>query len=45
MIAKRFGSPSLVEQVEAVAAKTYELSEFLVDVLKIIDVGATFRIG
>jgi L-lactate dehydrogenase complex protein LldE len=41
-IAKRFGSPSLVEQVEAVAAKTYELSEFLVDVLKIIDVGAYF---
>ena len=27
MIAKRFGSPSLVEQVEAVAAKTYELSD------------------
>ena len=44
MIAKRFGSPSLVEQVEAVAAKTYELSEFLVDVLKIIDVGATHRV-
>jgi L-lactate dehydrogenase complex protein LldE len=41
-IAKRFGSPSLVKQVEAVAAKTYELSEFLVDVLKIIDVGAYF---
>ena len=33
MIAKRFGSAGLVEQVEAVAAKTYELSEFLVDVL------------
>ncbi len=42
MIAKRFGSPSLVERVETVAAKTYELSEFLVDVLKIIDVGAYF---
>jgi L-lactate dehydrogenase complex protein LldE len=42
MIARRFGSQSLVEQVEAVAAKTYELSEFLVDVLKIIDVGAYF---
>jgi L-lactate dehydrogenase complex protein LldE len=40
MIAKRFGSPALVERVEAVAAKTYELSEYLVDVLKIIDVGA-----
>src|SRR6187200_3219772 len=33
MIARRFGSPGLVEQVEAVSAKTYELSEFLVDVL------------
>jgi L-lactate dehydrogenase complex protein LldE len=42
MIAKRFGSPALVEQIEAVAAKTYELSEYLVDVLKIIDVGAYF---
>jgi L-lactate dehydrogenase complex protein LldE len=42
MIARRFGSPSLVDQVESVAAKTYELSEFLVDVLKIIDVGAYF---
>jgi L-lactate dehydrogenase complex protein LldE len=42
MIAKRFGSQSLVEQVEAVAAKTYELSEFLVDVLGVEDVGASF---
>jgi L-lactate dehydrogenase complex protein LldE len=42
MIARRFGSPSLVEKVAAVAAKTYELSEFLVDALKIIDVGAYF---
>jgi L-lactate dehydrogenase complex protein LldE len=42
MIAKRFGSSGLVEHVEAVAAKTYELSEYLVDVLKIIDVGAYF---
>jgi L-lactate dehydrogenase complex protein LldE len=42
MIAKRFGSPELVEQVEAVAAKTYELSEFLVDVLGVTDVGAYF---
>ena len=30
---ERFGSPDLVEQVEAVAARTYELSELLVDVL------------
>jgi L-lactate dehydrogenase complex protein LldE len=42
MIAKRFGSPGLVEQVETVAAKTYELSEFLVDVLGVTDVGAYF---
>jgi L-lactate dehydrogenase complex protein LldE len=42
MIAKRFGSPGLAEQVEAVAAKTYELSEFLVDVLGVTDVGAYF---
>jgi len=42
VIAKRFGSPGLVEQVEAVAAKTYELSEFLVDVLGVTDVGAYF---
>ena len=42
MIAKRFGSAGLVEQVEAVAAKTYELSEFLVDVLGVSDVGAYF---
>jgi L-lactate dehydrogenase complex protein LldE len=42
MIARRFGSTGLVEQVEAVAAKTYELSEFLVDVLGVTDVGAYF---
>jgi L-lactate dehydrogenase complex protein LldE len=42
MLAERFGSPGLVERVEAVAAKTYELSEFLVDVLGVTDVGAYF---
>jgi L-lactate dehydrogenase complex protein LldE len=42
VIARRFGSQGLVEQVEAVAAKTYELSEFLVDVLGVTDVGAYF---
>jgi L-lactate dehydrogenase complex protein LldE len=42
VIAKRFGTPGLVEQVEAVAARTYELSEFLVDVLGVTDVGAYF---
>jgi L-lactate dehydrogenase complex protein LldE len=42
MIAERFGAPGLVGRVEAVAAKTYELSEFLVDVLGVTDVGAYF---
>jgi L-lactate dehydrogenase complex protein LldE len=42
MIAKRFGPPELVRQVDVVAAKTYELSEFLVDVLGVTDVGAYF---
>jgi L-lactate dehydrogenase complex protein LldE len=42
MIARRFGSPELVQHVDAVAAKTYELSEFLVDVLGVTDVGAYF---
>jgi L-lactate dehydrogenase complex protein LldE len=42
MIARRFGSPTLVDDVEAVAARTYELSELLVDVLGVDDVGAYF---
>jgi len=42
VIAERFGSPTLVQQVKAVAAKTYELSEYLVDVLGVTDVGAYF---
>jgi L-lactate dehydrogenase complex protein LldE len=42
MVARRFGSTQLVEQVEQVAAKTYELSELLIDVLGVEDVGAYF---
>src|SRR6478736_2485696 len=42
MLAGRFGSDALVARVDAVAAKTYELSEFLVDVLGVTDVGAYF---
>jgi L-lactate dehydrogenase complex protein LldE len=42
MIAERFGAPGLVPRAEAVAARTYELSEFLVDVLGVTDVGAYF---
>jgi L-lactate dehydrogenase complex protein LldE len=43
MVAERFGTPGLVHAVEAVAARTYELSELLVDVLGVTDVGATTR--
>lgn len=42
MLARRFGSAQLVSEVEAVAARTYELSELLVDVLGVTDVGAYF---
>ena len=42
VIAGRFGSPGLVDQVQGVATKTYELSELLVDVLGVTDVGAYF---
>ncbi len=42
LIAERFGSAELQAQVQAVSAKTYELSELLVDVLGVTDVGAYF---
>ena len=42
MVAERFGSPDLVDAVDAVAARTYELSELLVDVLGLTEVGAYF---
>jgi L-lactate dehydrogenase complex protein LldE len=42
LVARRFGSPALEEAVDHVAAKTYELSELLVDVLGVTDVGAYF---
>ena len=42
LIAGRFGSPGLVEQVRGVATRTYELSELLVDVLGVTDIGAYF---
>ncbi len=41
-VAERHGDPELVERVRAVAAKTYELSELLVDVLGVEDVGASY---
>jgi L-lactate dehydrogenase complex protein LldE len=42
MVAERFGTPALVDRVAAVAARTFELSELLVDVLGVTDVGAYF---
>ncbi len=36
------GNARLAERASRVAAKTWELSEFLVDVLGVVDVGATF---
>ncbi|MEA2589917.1 MAG: L-lactate dehydrogenase complex protein LldE [Actinomycetota bacterium] len=42
LVARRAGQPSLAAAAEAVAARTYELSEFLVDVLGVEDVGARY---
>lgn len=42
MIAHLAGDPGLASQVEQVGPKVYELSEFLVDVLGVTDVGAFF---
>jgi L-lactate dehydrogenase complex protein LldE len=41
-IARDCGRPELAERAELGARKVYELSEFLVDVLGVTDVGATF---
>ena len=49
MVAERYGPPGLAEQAREVAGRTYELSELLVDVLGVEDVGccgsATSRSG
>ncbi len=42
MVARRAGDTRLAERAEAVAARTYELSELLVDVLGVTDVGAHY---
>lgn len=42
MVARTLGEERLAEDARAIAAKTYELSEFLVDVLGVVDVGAYF---
>jgi len=41
-VARRTGDDALVAQVRRIAARTYELSEFLVDVLEVTDVGARY---
>ena len=41
-VARRAGDEDLAVRAEAVAARTYELSELLVDVLGVIDVGASY---
>ncbi|MGU3435056.1 (Fe-S)-binding protein [Actinomycetes bacterium M1A6_2h] len=42
MVARRAGDEDLATRAEGIAAKTYELSELLVDVLGVTDVGAYF---
>jgi len=42
MVARRAGDDDLATRAEAVAARTYELSELLVDVLGLEDVGAAY---
>jgi L-lactate dehydrogenase complex protein LldE len=42
LVARRSGDASLVREVEAVSPHVYELSEFLIDVLGVVDVGAYF---
>jgi len=41
-LARESGDEALAERAAAVAAKTYELSELLVDVLGVVDVGAYY---
>jgi L-lactate dehydrogenase complex protein LldE len=42
MVARKYGDEALAARAEAVAARTFELSELLVDVLGVEDVGATY---
>jgi L-lactate dehydrogenase complex protein LldE len=42
IVARRSGDPGLVAAVERTGPRTYELTEFLVDVLGVSDVGAYF---
>jgi L-lactate dehydrogenase complex protein LldE len=43
LVAERSGDPGLVDAVMEIGPVVYELSEFLVDVLGVSDVGASFR--
>lgn len=42
IVAKRSGDRGLVREVDELSPRVYELSEFLVDVLGVVDVGAYF---
>ena len=42
VVARRTGDPCLEQSVARASARTFELSEFLVDVLRVVDVGASF---
>lgn len=42
MVARQAGDERLARRAEAIAARTFELSEFLVDQLQVVDVGARF---
>ncbi|MGZ4458908.1 MAG: (Fe-S)-binding protein [Nocardioidaceae bacterium] len=42
LVAGRSGDAGLARAAEAIAPRTYELTEFLVDVLGVVDVGASF---
>jgi L-lactate dehydrogenase complex protein LldE len=42
MVARRAGDEALAERAEAVAERTFELSQLLVDVLGVTDVGASY---
>jgi L-lactate dehydrogenase complex protein LldE len=42
MVARRFGDEDLARRAEAVAGRTFELSEFITDVLGLQDVGAYY---
>jgi L-lactate dehydrogenase complex protein LldE len=42
MVARRAGDEALAERAEAIASRTYELSELLIDVLDVRDVGAYY---